>query len=54
MLRSPSLEIFMAIRRPERIVGVRLEVRGMKESNGGGRNNKAESSYPWLVGQANI
>ena len=30
----------MAILRPERTVGVRLKVRGMRERKGGGRNNK--------------
>lgn len=34
-------EIFMATQRPERMVGVRLEVRGMKRRNGDGMNNKA-------------
>lgn len=32
--------IFTVFQRPERFVGVRLKVRGMKERNGGGRNNK--------------
>lgn len=37
----PLCEIFMAIRRPEKIVGVRSEVSGMKGRSRGGRNNKA-------------
>lgn len=35
------VRFFMAIWRPEGIMVARLKVRGMKERNRGGRNNKA-------------